>query len=82
MFILADACKKAKSLHQQDVLDALRNELLDTPYRPFRFAPNHFEEKPMIRVISVYDLMQVMKNIPADSEHTENGVPPKTDERK
>jgi len=55
VFLFADACKKAKSLHQDDVIAVMCSQPLETPFGTFQFNSSRFEADPIIRVISVYN---------------------------
>jgi len=55
LFLLADACKKAKSMHQNDVINVMLRQPLDTPFGIFQFDRSRYEAEPTIRVISVYE---------------------------
>ena len=59
VFLLADACRKAKSLRQEEVIEALRTERLETPFRNFRFTPERFEDHPGCHVISLAELRRM-----------------------
>ena len=63
VFLLADACRKAKSLRQEDVITALRTERLETPFRSFRFTPERFEDHPACHVISLAELRRMQSGV-------------------
>jgi len=59
VFLLADACSQAKSLHQDDVIDVLRKNELKSPFGVFRFDDARFEKDPVLRIVSIHEFFSV-----------------------
>lgn len=51
VWLLADACAKAKAPTPDALIAALRDETLDSPFGPFRFSPDRFEANPPLSVV-------------------------------